>query len=391
MAVGSELLLGATVDTNSTYLAGQLAAAGVNVFRKHTIGDNTERIARAINEALARADLVICTGGLGPTVDDVTRDSATSAFGRPLEFRPELMAQIEARFASFGRKMSESNRRQAYLPQGARAIENPRGTAPGFIIEDSRGTMIALPGVPSEMRFLFETVVLPYLRDERGVRDVILVRTLHAGGMTESQLGEQIADLMEAGNPTVGVSAKRGRYELRIGAKAGSRAEAEALIAPVVATMQARLGNKLFGEQGLDERVATLMQEQSRSLALYEGLVQAPVYRALAGNPPLLDLLRGIMIHPLDRPTDEIAAEALALAGAIGVQERWRSSLALGLQAASNPGADGFRAVSIALVTPTGHHSRTLRYDLRQADSWEMLGTLALETLRRFLMDEAND
>lgn len=388
IAIGSELLLGTTVDTNSAYLARQIAAAGVNLFRKHTVGDNATRLATTIGEALQRADLVICTGGLGPTVDDVTREGVAEAFGRPLEFHPELLAQIEARFASFGRKMSESNRRQAYLPQGARAIENPRGTAPGFIVEDARGTLIALPGVPSEMRFLFETAVLPYLRDERGVRDVILVRTLHASGMTESQLGEQIADLMQASNPTVGISAKRGRYELRIGARAQSQADAEALIAPVVETMQLRLGSKLLGERTLDERVADLMEAQGQNLALYEGLVHAPVYRAVAGNQRLLDVLRGLMIHPLDRPTDDIAAEALALAGAIGVQERWRSSLALGVQAASSAGADGFRAVSVALVTPTGHRSRTLRYDLRHPDSWEAVGTLALETLRRFLLNE---
>ncbi|NTW04158.1 MAG: competence/damage-inducible protein A, partial [Oscillochloris sp.] len=138
IAIGSELLLGTTVDTNSSYLAQQLAAAGINLFRKAVVGDNTERIAGMITDALARADLVICTGGLGPTMDDVTREAVALAFGRELEFRQELMDQVAARFAAMNRPMRENNRRQAYVPAGARAIENPRGTAPAFIVEDER-------------------------------------------------------------------------------------------------------------------------------------------------------------------------------------------------------------------------------------------------------------
>src|SRR6266545_3622271 len=200
IAIGSELLLGETVDTNSAYLARQLAAIGVGLFRKTVVGDNEERIAATIAEALDRADLVICTGGLGPTVDDVTREAVARALGRPLVFHQHLLDQIAARFRSFGRAMSESNRRQAYVPAGARVVENPRGTAPAFVVEDARGTV----------------ALLPYLRDERGQTGVILVRTLHATGLGESVIGEMVADLMGQENPTLGISAKRGRYELRI-------------------------------------------------------------------------------------------------------------------------------------------------------------------------------
>src|SRR5919197_237406 len=168
IATGSELVLGETVDTNSAYLARQLAAIGINLFRKTAVGDNEDRIAAIVGEALGRADLVICTGGLGPTVDDVTREAVARATGRPLVFHQHLLDQIEARFRSFGRTMSPSNRRQAYVPEGARIVENPRGTAPSFIVEDARGTVVVLPGVPAEMRYLTEHAVLPYLRDERG-------------------------------------------------------------------------------------------------------------------------------------------------------------------------------------------------------------------------------
>lgn len=388
IAIGSELLLGATIDTNSAYLARNLAAAGVNLFRKTVVGDNSERIAQCIREALGRADLVICTGGLGPTLDDVTREAVALAYGRALEFRPELLAQIEARFAAMGRPMSESNRRQAYVPAGARPIENPRGTAPAFIVEGEQGTVIVLPGVPYEMRFLFETAVLPYLRDERGVTDVILVKTLHATGLGESVIGELIADLMSADNPTVGISAKQARYELRIGARAESRAEAEALIGAAEATIRERLGDNLTGDEPLPAEVARLLAERGLTLALYEGAALAPIYRALAAAPGGLGQLRGLIIHPLDRPTDEHAAAALAHAGAISAADRWRADIGLGVQAASEPDGAGFTAVSVALVAPEGSRRITRRYDLRQPEGWEFVGTLGLDLLRRHLIGE---
>lgn len=388
IAIGSELLLGATVDTNSAYIARQLAAAGVNLFRKAVVGDNVARIAAMIGEALARVDLVICTGGLGPTLDDVTREAAARAFGRELEFRQELMDQVAARFSAMGRPMSESNRRQAFVPAGARAIENPRGTAPAFIVEDERGTLIVLPGVPHEMRFLFESAVLPYLRDERGVRDVILVKTLHAVGLGESVIGELIADLMVADNPTVGISAKQARYELRIGARAGSRDEAEALVAQAEATIRERLGDNLTGDETLAEAVARLLAERGQTLAIYEGTNVAPIYRALAGVPAGLDHVRGTIIHPLDRPTDEHAAASLAHAGAISAADRWRSDFGLAVQSASTPDERGFTAVSVALCYPGGARQATRAYDLRQPEGWEFVGTLALDLLRHHLLGE---
>lgn len=389
IAIGSELLLGATVDTNSAYLARQLAAAGINLFRKSVVGDNVERIAAAVNEALARADLVICTGGLGPTVDDMTREAVALATNRPLAFKPELLEQIEARFAAFGRTMSPSNRRQAFVPEGSRVIENPRGTAPSFIVEDERGAVVVLPGVPYEMRFLFETAVLPYLRDNLGVTDVILVKTLHAVGLGESVIGERIADLMEATNPTVGISAKQARYELRIGAKASSRAEAEALVAQAEVTLYQRLGEHIVGDEALNAVVARLLNERSLSLAIYEGTAFAPIYRALSALGNGTELIRGVIIHPLDRPADPRAASSLALAGAFSAIDRWRSDLGLGVQAASAPEENGFTSVSVCLVYPGGSREATRAFDLRQPEGWEFVGTVALDMTRRYLLGEA--
>jgi nicotinamide-nucleotide amidase len=388
IATGSELVLGETVDTNSAYLARQLAAIGINVFRKTAVGDNEERIAAIVSEALDRADLIICTGGLGPTVDDVTREAVARATGRPLVFHQHLLDQIAARFRAFGRTMSESNRRQAYVPEGAQIIENPRGTAPAFIVENARGTVVVLPGVPSEMRYLWENAVVPYLREERGETGVILVRTLHAAGLGESVIGEMIADLMTQDNPTVGISAKRAQYELRIGAKSDSRAGAEALVAQVEATIRERLGEYLIGDEKLERMVVQMLQEHGLSLALYEGNDRAPVYRAITAMPEGREVLRGAIIHPLDRPLDDAAAGSLARAGAVSVRDRWRSDLALGVQAASVAGEDGFTAVVVALVYPGGLREWTRRYDLALEEGWEFIGTLALDAVRHYLLGE---
>jgi competence/damage-inducible protein CinA-like protein len=387
IAIGSELLLGETIDTNSAYLARQLAGLGIGLFRKAVVGDNEARITAMIEEALGRVDLVICTGGLGPTVDDMTRDAVAKAVGKPLVFHQHLLDQIEARFRSFGRTMSPSNRRQAYVPEGARIIENPRGTAPSFIVEDPRGTIVVLPGVPSEMRYLWETAVVPYLRDERGERTVILVKTLHAAGMGESVIGELIADLMEQENPTVGISAKRGQYELRIGARATTHEEAEALVASAAATMRERLGSVLIGEERLEQQVVRLLGERNLSLALYEGNNNAPVFRAISAVPGGRALIGGVMIHPADIPADGEGARSMALSGATSALNQWRTAIALGAQPAAAPDADGFTTVYLALAGALGAHEWMRRIDLNLDEGWEFIGTSVFDELRRLLIE----
>ena len=165
---GTELLLGEIVDTNSVTIARMLRDIGLNLHYKTTIGDNEERIAEVLRHALSRVDFVIVSGGLGPTVDDVTRQGAASAIGRKLEYSPELEAQIAARFAKFGRPMGENNKRQAWIPEGAIPIENPVGTAPIFIVETEQGSIICLPGVPKELEYLMEHAIIPYLKSKIG-------------------------------------------------------------------------------------------------------------------------------------------------------------------------------------------------------------------------------
>jgi competence/damage-inducible protein CinA-like protein len=384
IAIGSELLLGETIDTNSAYLARHLAAIGINLFRKTVVGDNEQRIASVISEALDRADLLICTGGLGPTIDDMTRESVALATGRPLEFHQHLLDQIEARFRSFGRTMSPSNRQQAFVPQGARIVENPRGTAPSFIVEDSRGTVVVLPGVPSEMRFLWETAIMPYLRNECGQTGVILVRTIHATGLGESVIGEMLADLMLAENPTLGISAKRAQYELRIGAKADDPAVAEALADAAEATIRERLGVHIIGNLSLEQAAIQLLAAKGLSLALYEGSVEAPIYRAITATAAGRAALRGMIVHPLDIPADEAAARSLATTGAEQVRGRWRTDLAIGV-IAGPLAADGFSSVYLTLAHAGGVELWERRIELASEEGWSFAATLALDELRRFL------
>ena len=386
IAIGSELLLGETIDTNSAYLAQQLTTNGINVFRKSVVGDNEERIAVAIAEALDRADLVICTGGLGPTVDDVTREAVARAFGRPLEFHQYLLDQIEARFRAFGRTMSDTNRRQAYAPQGARIVENPKGTAPSFIVEDERGTVVVLPGVPREMRYLWENAIAPYLRDERGETSVILVRTLHAAGRGESVIGEIIADLMAQTNPTVGISAKQARYELRIGAKATSREAAEAMIDQVEATVRERLGDSLVGEEQINQAVLHMLQKRRLTLALQEGSNRAPVYHTLAKVNDTTPL-RDVEMHIPNTSLDDDTVQEAARTSATDVRDRYNVDIGLGVEIATSTGADGFTMVAVAIAHDDNVRVWKQRFDLSLAEGWEFIGTLALDGLRKYILE----
>jgi hypothetical protein len=201
-------------------------------------------------------------------------------------------------------------------------------------------------------------------------------------------IGEMLADLMAQDNPTLGISAKRAQYELRIGALAGSRAAADALADTAEATIRERLGEHLIGTEKLEEATPRLLHERGLSLALYEGNDRAPVYRAITASALGREILRGAIIHPLDRPADDEAAQSLARMGALSARDRWRSDLALGVQPASAPGADGFTTVFVALAHRGGIIEASRRYDLRLDEGWEFAGTLALDMARRHVRGE---
>jgi nicotinamide-nucleotide amidase len=282
---GTELLLGETVDTNSAFIARALRDIGVNLYFKTSVGDNVERMALALRQALARADVVITTGGLGPTVDDVTREAVVLATGRELALYPECLAQIETVFARWGRTVGENNKRQAYLPAGAIPIRNPVGTAPGFILETAEGTIIALPGVPREMERLLGDAVLPYLRGRLGAgRTIIKARTLRTVALGESWIDERIDAQMRSANPTVGLAAHSGIVDIRITARAADAAAADALIADTEAQVRMAIGEvSVFGTDGdrLEQVTADLLARADVKLAIVESATGGEVARLL--------------------------------------------------------------------------------------------------------------
>ncbi|MBN1121524.1 MAG: CinA family nicotinamide mononucleotide deamidase-related protein [Anaerolineae bacterium] len=272
VSIGTELLLGEITDTNKVYIAQQLRAIGVDLIYCTTVGDNEARIAEVIDAALDRVDVVITTGGLGPTVDDVTREGIAAATDCPLEFHEWLYEEIGERFKRFRNRMSENNRRQAFAPRGARPISNPVGTAPIFILETDRGVVMTLPGVPKEMTYLMGNELIPYLKSALGSPAVIKIHVLRTAGIGESQIDERIGDLMTLSNPTVGLAAHPGHTDIRIAAKAGNEEEACGMIEPVAGEVRRRLGTFIYGtdDQTLADTVIGLLEQQNLRLAVIE-------------------------------------------------------------------------------------------------------------------------
>ena len=301
--IGSELLLGELVDTNANKLAIALRNIGLDLYYKTTVGDNEARITDVLNLALDRSDVVITSGGIGPTVDDVTRQAAANATGRRLVYSSKLEAEIAERFRGFGRTMAENNRRQAYLPEGALPLTNPVGTAPCFLSEDvdGRGFIISLPGVPRELQHMLENTVIPLLIERIGGVKVTRIRVLRTCSVGESNIDRGIGDLMTGGNPTVGLAAHSGQTDVRITAKADTEVEADGLIDGMETELRKRLGVAIYGvaKETVPEVVGGLLAEQSLKLGISDTLTDGQVARELieAGyedlittNPTVRDL-----------------------------------------------------------------------------------------------------
>jgi competence/damage-inducible protein CinA-like protein len=389
VTTGTELLLGQIDDTNATYLARQLRDLGIDLYFRTTVGDNEMRIAQALEQALLRADLVITTGGLGPTVDDVTREGVARVTGRPLVLHPDLLAQIEAFFARFGRKMSDNNRRQAYLPEGCIPVENPVGTAPAFIVEDQRGTIVTLPGVPGEMVYLMEQAIIPYLLQRLGQREVLVTRVLRTVALGESLIDEAIADLEASANPTVGLSAHPGQTDVRIVAKAATQAEAEALVAGFEAAIRERLGAAIYGagEEPFEAAVAGLLRARGATVAVAETITQGDISRRLSAYP---DVFCGGVVAG----DGASLARLLHLAGGEWSGQAGAEALALALRPACPQLAayglavvgDGEEQPWVAVAGPDGLASRPMRFRGRDRRARTWTTTVALEFLRRLLL-----
>ena len=372
ITIGTEILLGEIVDTNARHIARCLREAGIDLYRKTTVGDNPNRIAQAIQQAMERCNIIITTGGLGPTVDDPTREAVALAIDAPTEFRPELWEQIQARFRRFNRQPTENNKRQAYVPQGAIAVENPVGTAPAFIVETTNHTIFALPGVPHEMEYLMKHKVLPYLNERYQLSGVIKSRTLHTSGAGESQIDDLIGDLEQLSNPTVGLAAHAGQVDVRITVKASSEEEGSQMIRGMEETLRQRLGQWIYGvdQETQEETALKVVEQKGWSLAVLEAGLGGTLTCRLAA-------VRGVFRG------GEVLAGTLTPDELLALTEQYRQArqAQVGLGVSIRPGPEK-QEVYLALITPEGKQQLNRPYGGPPENTPQWAMNYALDLIR---------
>ena len=404
IAVGSELLLGQTVDTNSTYMAQQLATIGLDLHFKATVGDNLERLKATLRNALQRSDFIITTGGIGPTLDDVTREAVAEALDRPLVFQEHLYEQISNYFQRMGRTVGPNNRKQAYIPEGALPIENPVGTAPGFIAEIDGKAIISVPGVPHEMRYFMEHSVIPYLRQKLGIQEVIVSRVLKLMGIGESVVDEKLKDLIEAGvNPTIGLLAHTqiGEIHVRLTAKAGDPAEARKKMAPLETEIRSRLGDFIFGadDETYEGVLGAMLRQERISLAVVEAGFGSSVIQNLKSMEASQDFFcLGLTLlnakaagSLLDFPENFFADPGMASqAGAEILAQRVRrlagANLGLCLTGSAAKKKEEDHQIYIALADSIRTESWSQRFPFTMRFVENRISKLTLEQVRKYLL-----
>jgi len=390
ITTGTELLLGEIVDTNATFIARQLREVGVNLYYKTTVGDNRDRLAEVLRQGLQRSDLIVVTGGLGPTVDDITREAVVGATGQPLEQRPEAVERLQATFASWGRTPTENNMRQTFLPAGAEIIPNPIGTAPGFLIETVDGAIICMPGVPREMKRMMSDWVLPYIQEHVGSDHMVIsARILHTAGIGESVIDDHLSDLMRVGNPTIGLAAHLGRCDIRLAARAATFADAEAMIDDLEEEVRKRLSAWIYGVD--DDTLASVVIESLRQYGTNLALIETNTNgRIAAGFSDSEDILLASLLADnsanlslsLGAESEIMIDEDGARMAAELLQDQSGAGYALAVVGSNNPD-QGFWSVErgetwIALATPT--ETFTKYFSVGGADefssNWLMVNSL---------------
>jgi nicotinamide-nucleotide amidase len=313
VAIGTELLLGQNVDTNSAWLAQQLALLGVDVYGFQQVGDNEKRMEAAMKGACERSQVVITTGGLGPTVDDLTRKVAAKVGQKTLVYYENLAKAMEAKFFRSGKPFPQSNLNQAFIPQGATLIPNPVGTAPGFILKIDKTYLVTLPGVPSEMKAMFEQTVKPFLKGLEPATSIIKSRVYRTTGMSESRLNEKIADIFESSqNPTIGVLAHPEGVDIRLTAKAPNDEEADKLIDALGKVLLTRLPNNIYGldKDELESIVGQMLTTRHMTLATAESCTGGLISRRItqvSGSSTYF--LRGYVVYSNEAKSDMLKVD----------------------------------------------------------------------------------
>lgn len=404
LSVGTELLLGDIVDTNAQFLSSELSMLGIDVYFKTSVGDNPVRLMQALTLALSRADIVITTGGLGPTMDDITRECVAQCFGLAMTRDACAASRIVARYEKTGASMPPHALKQADVPCGATVFENECGTAPGCAVEKDGKTIIVLPGPPHEMRAMFTGSVRPYLR-ARGA-GTIYSRVLRIFGLGEPVLEEKIRDMLLAQtNPTIGIYVGFAEARIRISAKATDETQAKALIEPVASQLYARLGRHIYGEgdTSLEEATAQLLMQSGRTLALAESCTGGMIASSLVAFAGISQcLMEGHVTYSNAAKMRVLGVQAQTLARYGAVSSQTAEEMAQGLRARAGTdyalsvtgiaGPDGGTSdkpvglVYIGFCDACGVTSRRYVFDGERARVRRLSTLHALETLRRALI-----
>ncbi|HOG00328.1 MAG: putative competence-damage inducible protein [Firmicutes bacterium ADurb.Bin248] len=352
ISVGTELLLGNILNTNAQYISQKLADLGVNCYLQTTVGDNPDRLEEAVRRALARADVVILTGGLGPTCDDLTKETVSAALGKKLVLDEDSLAHIRRRFAKMGREMTPNNVKQAEFPEGCAILPNPHGTAPGCIIEHDGKAAILLPGPPNEMEPMFDASVMPYLEKRSGTK--LYSRMVRIFGKGESSVEYELRDLMDGTNPTVAPYALLGEVKLRVTARCRSEREGEKLVAPVIAEIRRRLGAVVYSDEGreLHEVCAELLLGHKKTLAVAESCTGGMLASRLVSVPGSSRwFLEGCVTYANDAKARRLGVSTDTLASCGAVSGQTALEMARGIRRTS--GADVGLAIT-GIAGPDG-------------------------------------
>jgi len=407
VAIGTELLLGQIVDTNSSWIGEQLAAHGFDSLLQMKVGDNLARVEAVLHRALADADAVIICGGLGPTHDDLTRDAIASVMGVQLQMQQDIADRIREMFATRGRSMSDNNLRQAMVPEGAAVIVQTRGTAPGLIcplvVNGVAKVLYAVPGVPHEMKDMLERAILPDLHQRSGVAAVIASRTLRTWGESESGLNERldpiIAELDAVGNPTLAFLASGWEgIKVRLTAKAATAEAAHELLDVWDARVRAVVGSQVFGrdDDTMESVVLQMLRERGLTLGLAESVTGGLVGARITGIAGASDVFRGgivsyaseVKFDLLGVPEGPVVSEAAAAAMAVGAQRALGASVGLALTGVAGPAEqDGMPVGTLCVGLAIGDavHTATLRMPGQREQMRQMSVITALDFLRRTL------
>ncbi len=407
VTTGTELLLGQITNTNAPYLARQLNRLGFDVLYQSTIGDNRERMTQVIAHALSRADIIITSGGLGPTQGDITKEVCAQAFSRRLTLHEPSRDKIAHFFEQRGITMPDNNLRQAMIPEGALILENQRGTAPGVILEEQGRIIINLPGPPHELEAMFAHSVIPYLNGKYGVHGTIVSRVLRTYGIGESSLEEKIKDLiLTQNNPTIALLARAGEVVVRLTAKGESAAAANVLIDGLQQVIVPRLNSYIFGidDESMELVVGQGLQQRHLSLSLAESCTGGLITSRLTDIPGSSRYIQGaivcysnaIKIQAVGVPEETImtygaVSEQTAMAMARGIRIKFGTALGVGITGIAGPdGATPEKPVGlvyIAIDGPAGLQCQRHQFTGNRTDIKFRASQETLDRIRRYIGD----